>query len=100
MLAALWGIGLSACIVALTPAWMMIWVWAVVPENAPVVGVCFDRAWHSRAGISTKNYEFCLTRAGARIRELDPQSDDPFHVLDQIDALLLTGGGGDPERHR
>ena len=74
------------------------WQWAAVPEDAPRIGVSYDTAWHARAGVSTKNYAVCLTRAGARIIELRPGVDDPAQILDRIDALLLTGGGDvDPE---
>jgi gamma-glutamyl-gamma-aminobutyrate hydrolase PuuD len=74
-------------------------LWRVaVPADAPVIGVSFDQAWHAHCGLSTKNYELCLLRAGARIRILDPGEDDPHKVLDEIDGLLLTGGGDvDPE---
>lgn len=72
---------------------MKVWQWWTIPTDAPVIGVSYDTAWHARAGISTKNYELCLIRAGARIVELDYDSDDPTELLKRIDALLLTGGG-------
>jgi gamma-glutamyl-gamma-aminobutyrate hydrolase PuuD len=82
----------------MTPVWIQLWRWAAVPEGSPVIGVCYDRAWHARAGISTKNYELCLTQAGAQILELDPDRHQVEQVLDDVDALLLTGGGDvDPD---
>ena len=47
----------------------------------------------SIAGLSTKNYEICLTLVGARILEMRPGVGDPIQFLDRIDGLLLTGGG-------
>ncbi len=69
------------------------WRWAVVPSDAPVVGVSCDTAWHSELGISTKNYEISLIRAGARMEWLRPGEARPDDLLDRIDALLLAGGG-------
>jgi gamma-glutamyl-gamma-aminobutyrate hydrolase PuuD len=69
------------------------WKWAAVPADAPVIGVSLDTAWHARAGLSTKNYEICLTLVGARILEMRPGVGDPLQFLDRIDGLLLTGGG-------
>ena len=70
-----------------------VWRWAAIPADAPVVGISYDTAWHARARISTKNYEIALTRAGAKVLELDSERDRPDDVLDRIDALMLTGGG-------
>jgi gamma-glutamyl-gamma-aminobutyrate hydrolase PuuD len=86
-------------------AGLKFWLHAAVPDDAPVIGVTFDTAWHARARISTKNYEIAVTRAGGRLLEIDFDQDTPDEILDQIDALLLTGGGdidptlygGDPE---
>lgn len=72
---------------------MKVWQWWTVPNDAPVIGVSYDKAWHARAGISIKNYELCLIRSGARVVELDYDSGDPTELLEGIDALLLTGGG-------
>ena len=66
---------------------------ASVAADAPLVGASLDTAWHARVGLSTTNYELALTRAGARLRDLLPGSGDPETILDQIDGLLLTGGG-------
>lgn len=80
------------------PLLLRIYDSVMLPDDAPVIGVSFDRAWHARAGISTKNYELCLRRAGARIVELEPGRDDPEVVVEQLDGILLTGGGDvDPD---
>jgi len=74
------------------------WQWASVPRDAPTVGVSLDTAWHARMGITTTSYEIGLSRAGGRIVELRPGSDNAKEILDRIDALLLAGGGDiDPE---
>ena len=70
-----------------------IWQIAAVPDDAPLIGVSYDTAWHAAAGITTKNYEIALTRTGGRILQLDPVHDDLETVLNRIDSLLLTGGG-------
>ncbi|REJ87848.1 MAG: hypothetical protein DWQ29_08990 [Planctomycetota bacterium] len=93
-----WSLLSVAVVLLLCQAALKTWQWAAVPSTAPRIGVSYDTAWHARAGISTKNYEVCLTRAGAAIVELRPEVDDPETVLDRIDALLLTGGGDvDPQ---
>ncbi|MBN2475785.1 MAG: gamma-glutamyl-gamma-aminobutyrate hydrolase family protein [Pirellulales bacterium] len=74
------------------------WQWASVPRDAPLIGVSLDTAWHARAGITTVNYEVALTRAGGRMLELRPGEENTEHILNRIDALLLTGGGDiDPD---
>ncbi len=80
------------CLLAGALAALKIWQW-FLPADAPVVGVSLDTAWHARAGITTTSYEIALTRAGGSIRELRPGAGDPEEILDQIDALLLAGGG-------
>ncbi len=95
---AAWVSGVAIGLVLIMPVWMRIWRWSVLPDDAAVIGVCYDSAWHAQAGITTKNYEVCLTRAGARILELDPDEHDAEQVLDKVDAILLTGGGDvDPD---
>ena len=51
------------------------------------------RTWHARAGVTTKSYEIALTRAGGKVRKLWPGDQNPEKILDNIDALLLAGGG-------
>lgn len=72
---------------------LKIWLVTAVPEGAPVIGVAYDTAWHARARISTKNYEIAVARAGGRMLEIDYERHTPEEILDEIDALLLTGGG-------
>ena len=75
-----------------------VWQRFFVSDDAPVIGVSYDQAWHAQLGITTKNYELALARAGARTIELDPYNDDPVTVLDKVDGILLAGGGDvDPE---
>jgi gamma-glutamyl-gamma-aminobutyrate hydrolase PuuD len=79
----------------LTP---ILWQRFGIPEDAPVIGISLDTAWHARVGITTKRYDLAISRAGGRILNLRPESGDSATLLDQIDALLLTGGGDvDPE---
>jgi gamma-glutamyl-gamma-aminobutyrate hydrolase PuuD len=74
------------------------WEWLTIPADAPVIAVSYDTAWHAQIGITTKNYEIALVRAGARTLELNPAEDDPRTILNQVDALLLAGGGDvDPD---
>lgn len=74
-------------------------LWSVaLPADAPIIGVCYEQAWHAHSRLSTKNYELCLLQAGARTLILHPDEDDPQKVLAQVDGLLLTGGGDvDPD---
>ena len=81
------------CLVAGSYVGMWVWRWATVARDAPVVGLSLDTAWHARAGITTTSYQVALTRAGARVLEIRPQSGDADRILDEIDALLLAGGG-------
>ena len=60
----------------------------LIDVTAPVVGLSHDRDWHGRMGLSTKNYEICLTAAGARIREISPANDTVEDVLATVDAIV------------
>jgi len=88
-----WTLLVIFCLIAGGYAGTRVWRWASVPRNAPLVGLSLDTAWHARAGITTTSYEVALTRAGARILEIRPESGRAGQILDQIDALLLAGGG-------
>jgi len=93
----LWIFVTVVCVLAAIQLLPVLWQ-AAAPEDAPVIGVSYDQAWHAHWGLSTKNYELCLLRAGARIVVLQPGEDDPRTVLDGIDGLVLTGGGDvDPD---
>jgi putative glutamine amidotransferase len=72
---------------------LRLWQWTVIPADAPIIGVSYDTAWHARIGVSITNYEVAVTTAGGRILELRPESADAESILNQIDALMLTGGG-------
>ena len=86
------------CLVVGGYAGLRIWQWAIVPRDAPLIGVSLDTAWHARAGITSVSYEVALTRAGARTLDLRPGGKSPDEILDRIDGLLLAGGGDvDPE---
>jgi putative glutamine amidotransferase len=41
----------------------------------------------------TTDYEAALLRAGGTFRVLDAMREDPVRAVDQVDGLLLTGGG-------
>jgi putative glutamine amidotransferase len=92
------------CLAIFSYAGLKIWQWASVAADAPVIGVSFDTAWHAQMGATTTSYRIGLTRAGAKIVELDVD-DEPGEILDRIDGLLLAGGGdidpalygGDPQ---
>lgn len=80
------------CLVAGSVAALKIWQ-QLLPGNAPVIGLSCDTAWHARAGVTTKSYEIALTRAGGKVRKLWPGDQNPEKILDNVDALLLAGGG-------
>lgn len=65
----------------------------MVPRDAPVIGLSLDTAWHARMGITTQWYEVGVTRAGGKTIELRPGGAEPEEILNQIDALVLAGGG-------
>jgi putative glutamine amidotransferase len=95
---ALWTALVGLGLVVVGYAGLKIWQWVVVPRNAPRIGASLDTAWHARAGITTTSYEIGLTRAGARVLEFRRGDQDPEAILDEIDGLLLAGGGDiDPE---
>jgi len=65
-------------------AGLRIWQWAIVPRDAPLIGVSLDTAWHARAGITSVSYEVALTRAGARTLDFHPGGKGPDEILDRI----------------
>lgn len=74
------------------------WQWAIVPHDAPVIGVSLDTAWHSRLGLTSTTYETALARTRAKMYRIRPGGLSADQHLDRIDALLLSGGGDvDPE---
>ena len=68
-----------------------VWMRTAVPEDAPVIGVSADTAWHSRVGITSRTYEIALTRAGGHYYEVRPGEASPRAVLD---AKETTDGEG------
>ena len=96
------GCAVLACLCLVVGAVVALEIWQrLLPEDAPVIGLSCDTAWHARAGITTKSYEIVLTRAGGRIHKLWPGDEDPEKILDEIDALLLAGGGDiDPQLYK
>ncbi len=83
-----WAFGFLACLLLLVLGAYETWKWAAVPADAPVIGVSLDTAWHARAGLSTKNYEICLTLVGARILEMGQLVD---RQRDDFDIALIRG---------
>ena len=88
-----WAVGTPMVLLVLAYAAFRIWQWLAVPKDAPVIGVSLDTAWHSRLGISDKTYEIAITRVGAKMKRVRPENGSPDAILDEIDALFLTGGG-------
>ena len=80
------------CLVICSYFGLKTWQWASVATDAPVIGVSFDTAWHAQMGATTTSYRIGLTRAGAKIVELE-SNDDPREIIERIDGLLLAGGG-------
>lgn len=80
---------------AILAGWFGIKLWTHwgIPGDAARIGASLDSAWHARLGISTTNYQVALARSTARLVELRSRDTRIDAVLDQIDGLLLTGGG-------
>jgi gamma-glutamyl-gamma-aminobutyrate hydrolase PuuD len=72
---------------------LRLWRMAIVPADAPVIGLSLDTAWHSQIGLSSNTYEIALARAGARVETIRPGELTAGQILDTIDALILSGGG-------
>ncbi|UCE59695.1 MAG: gamma-glutamyl-gamma-aminobutyrate hydrolase family protein [Phycisphaerales bacterium] len=70
-----------------------VWQWGVVPGDAPIIGLSLDTAWHSRLGFTSKTYETALSRVDARVRSIRPDMHSAKDVLDDVHALILSGGG-------
>lgn len=84
---------LPLAVVAVGAGGFRIWQWAVVPADAPVIGVSVDTSWHAQIGLTTVTYHTALTRAHAKIIEFRPGQVDPDKLLDGVDAILIAGGG-------
>ena len=54
----------SAVVVGAVAAWI-VWKWAAVSPNAPVIAMSVDTAWHAELGLSTSTYETALARVNA-----------------------------------
>jgi gamma-glutamyl-gamma-aminobutyrate hydrolase PuuD len=77
-----------------------IWKSASVPSDVPTIGLSLDSAWYSHLGYSQASFETALTRVDARTFSFRTGDHPPAEILDQIDALLLCGGGDvDPARY-
>jgi gamma-glutamyl-gamma-aminobutyrate hydrolase PuuD len=77
-----------------------IWKSLSVPADVPTIGLSLDSAWYSRLGYSQASFETALTRVDARTLSFRAGDRSPAEILDQIDALLLCGGGDvDPARY-
>ena len=69
---ALWILLAAVLLSCLAVGGFELWRWAIVPAEAPVIGVSLDTTWHSRLGITTKTYETALARAGAHLLTIRP----------------------------
>ncbi|MCZ6795096.1 MAG: gamma-glutamyl-gamma-aminobutyrate hydrolase family protein [Planctomycetota bacterium] len=82
-----------------------LWRHAVVPADAPRIAMSLDDTWLNELGITRATYDQAMARAGAKLVSLEPDAagepPDPGRLgslLDEVDGLLLTGGGDvDPE---
>ena len=68
--------------------------------SRPLVTLSLDDSWWNRLRMSTFTYEHALRRAGARVlrvgvraTDLEEESDVARAMIEQSDALVLTGGG-------
>lgn len=65
----------------------------IIDPKAPRVALSMDREWHGQLGLSTKNYEICLTAAGAAIHAVDVENENVEDVLNSVDAVVIGAGG-------
>eukprot|EP00019_Armaparvus_languidus_P006971 CAMPEP_0168601256 /NCGR_PEP_ID=MMETSP0420-20121227/13320_1 /TAXON_ID=498008 /ORGANISM="Pessonella sp." /LENGTH=289 /DNA_ID=CAMNT_0008639601 /DNA_START=9 /DNA_END=875 /DNA_ORIENTATION=- len=82
------GVGvLAVCCVLGYRHWQPFVVKTMLDPNPIRVALSLDRDWHGKLGLSTKNYEVCLTAAGA------VNKDNVDEVLSSVDAVVIGAGG-------
>ena len=70
------------------------WVRSGAREGAPRIGMVIGDDWMNRIGVHQATYEAVITHAGGEVVSLDPRdARTPDAILDEVDALVLTGGG-------
>ncbi|HIJ66256.1 MAG TPA: gamma-glutamyl-gamma-aminobutyrate hydrolase family protein, partial [Candidatus Hydrogenedentes bacterium] len=84
------------------------WMHARLPHDAPRIAFSLDDTWLNELGITDSTYQQALTRVGGRLIRFEPDAAGSPEVdaealealldREQIDGVLLTGGGDvDPE---
>jgi putative glutamine amidotransferase len=95
-----------------------VWINARLPEDAPRIAFSLDNTILGRIGITDATYQRVMTAAGGRLipmrpdaagdPDVDPEAVKALLEEEQIDGILLTGGGdvdpklygGDPNTTR
>jgi gamma-glutamyl-gamma-aminobutyrate hydrolase PuuD len=100
--------GLAALAVALTA--LTAWTHYGRGEEAPRIGLSLSGDWYDRTELNPAATGLALSRAGANVRNLDPDDLPNLDaILDRLDGLVLVGGmddvdpalfGGDPSKAR
>jgi putative glutamine amidotransferase len=80
-----------------------LWIYAIVPTDAPRIAFSLDESMLNKLGITTSTYRQLIARAGGRLVPMTPDvlGEPPYHPKDirelleslRIDGILLTGGG-------
>lgn len=70
-----------------------LWENKTLNPDAPLIGISLDTSWYNRLGITRLPYQMAVVRAGGRYLTFRHGERTPSEILEQIDGLLLTGGG-------
>jgi putative glutamine amidotransferase len=99
------GIGLVALLSGVTA-----WTHFGRGPEAPRIGLSLSRDWYDRSELNPAATGLALSRAGANVRNLDPDDQASLdRILDGLEGLVLVGGmddvdpalfGGDPSKAR